>query len=197
LLDDFDGIEIAAAALQLVERERRLREAATAASPVTQREPGSMARASDFVGAIANQGGVSGAELGKVDVRESHTIVEVSAKVADAIIERVTGTEIKGRRAIVRRDESPESRPARGPRDRGASDFRGERGAPRGPRGDRGDRGERGDRGPRGDRPSRGEFRGPRSDRGDRGERGDRGDRGPRGPRSDRPPRPPREDRGA
>jgi hypothetical protein len=213
LLESYDGIEIAAAALQLLERERRLREVAEASAGATRREPSEMvklfvtvgardgARASDLVGAIANQGGVSSAEVGKVDVRESHSIVEVSANTADAIIERVNGTTIKGRRAVVRRDENAELRPSRPTRERSDRGDRGDR-APRGDRGDRGprsDRGERSDRGPRG----------PRSDRGDRGERGsergggrfERGDRAPRGDRPARSDRPPprrgREDRDA
>src|SRR5581483_9061841 len=177
LLDDFDGAEIAAAALQLLERERHARAALEAAS-ATRREPSSMvrlfisvgsrdnARPADLVGAIANQGGVSSSEIGKVDLRESHSVVEVSANVADAIIERVNGTTIKGRRAIVRRDEGVEGRG--------------------GMRGDRGDRGERGDR-PAGRPRDRGGP--PRRDRGDRGERGERPERGARPGRSERPGR--------
>ena len=182
LLGDYDGIEIAAAVLQLLERERQARQALANAAPAVARGSAPMvklfvsvgardnARASDLVGAIANQGGVSSAELGKVDVRESHSIVEVAPNVADTIIERVTGTTIKGRRAIVRRDEGVESRGGRPPR------------------GDRPDRGERGERGA---------FRGERSERGARPGRGERGDRNERSDRGDRPPRRPRtEDRG-
>jgi ATP-dependent RNA helicase DeaD len=126
------------------------------------------ARAGDLVGAMANQGGVSSTELGKVDVRESHSTIEVSAQVADTLIERVNGTTIKGRRALVRRDE-----PERGGR---------------GERGDRSDRGERGDRKERSDRArprEAGAARGERPTRGASRERPDRGER--------RPPR--REDR--
>jgi ATP-dependent RNA helicase DeaD len=145
LLVDYDGAEVAAAAVVLLERERQAHKAAMATVPISRRDPSEMAklfitvgsrdgaRASDLVGAVANEGGVSSSEIGKVDVRESHSVVEVSASVADALIERLNGTTIKGRRAVVRRDEG---RPAGG----------GDR--PRGP-GARGDRGERGDRGPR------------------------------------------------
>jgi ATP-dependent RNA helicase DeaD len=153
LLEDYDGIEIAAAALQWAERERAKVSAATSAvsspSPSAPREKstGPMvrlfvnvgtrdnARAGDLVGAITNQGGITSDDVGKVEVRESHSIVEVSPAVADGVIERVTGTTIRGRRAIVRRDEQ---KPARDT-DRGPRSDRGERGSPRG-----GDRGERG-----------------------------------------------------
>jgi ATP-dependent RNA helicase DeaD len=163
LLEDFDGIEIAAAALQLAEREKARVSAATsavasaAATVSRDRSAGPMvrlfvnvgardgARPGDLVGAITNQGGITSEDVGKVEVRESHAIVEVSPAVADGVIERVTGTTIRGRRAVVRRDEQ------RAPRDndRGARSDRGDR-APRGgdrgaPRG--GDRGDRGDRG--------------------------------------------------
>lgn len=184
LLDDFDGSEIAAAALVLLERERETIRAALAAVPVGQRPAGEMTRLfvsvgardgvrpGDLVGALSNQGGISSTELGRVDIRESHSVVEASSAVADTLIEKVTGTTIKGRRAIVRRDEQP-ARPERG--ERGDRPERGERGGPRG--------------GPRG--ASRGGP--PRG--GDRGERSDRGGprSGPRGPRRDdgdrRPPR--------
>jgi ATP-dependent RNA helicase DeaD len=155
LLEDYDGIEIAAAALQLAERERAKASATTSAvapSAVAPRERsvGPMvrlfvnvgardsARPGDLVGAITNQGGITSDDVGKVEVRESHSIVEVSPGVADSVIERVTGTTIRGRRAIVRRDEQRAPRDTeRGPRaaDRGArGGDRGERGAASGPR---------------------------------------------------------------
>jgi ATP-dependent RNA helicase DeaD len=125
LLDEYDGIEIAAAALQLLERERAERATPPAAtSPVRQREPATMvrlfvnvgsrdgARPADIVGSIASQPGVTSGDVGKVDVRESHTIVEVSTGVADLVIERLTGSSIRGRRAVARRDEGPSPRDA-------------------------------------------------------------------------------------
>jgi ATP-dependent RNA helicase DeaD len=149
LLEDFDGIEIAAAALQLAERERARSSAnsspaAPSAVPPRERSAGPMvrlfvnvgardsARPGDLVGAITNQGGITSDDVGKIEVRESHSIVEVSPGVADGVIERVTGTTIRGRRAIVRRDEQRAPRDADRPRgaDRGArGDDRGERGA--------------------------------------------------------------------
>ena len=53
------------------------------------------ARPSDLVGAIANHGGHRSGEIGKIDMRESHSIVEVAPSVADAVIEKVTGTTIR------------------------------------------------------------------------------------------------------
>ncbi|MEO7085215.1 MAG: DbpA RNA binding domain-containing protein [Gemmatimonadaceae bacterium] len=160
LLDEYDGIEIAAAALQLLDRARSSRAAVAPPStppPPGQRPTGDLVRLfvnvgsrdnvrpADLVGAMSNHAGISSADLGKVDVRESHSIVEVAPRVVETVIENVTGVSIRGRRAVVRRDEERprrERETERRPRD----DAR-PRGGDRG--GDRGDRGgERGaDRG--------------------------------------------------
>jgi ATP-dependent RNA helicase DeaD len=120
LLDEYDGIEIAAAALQLLDRARASR--ATLAPPAAPTVPGQRpvgdlvrlfvnigtrdnVRPADLVGAMANHAGIAGTDLGKVDVRESHSIVEVAPRAVDAVIEKVTGISIRGRRVVVRRDE--------------------------------------------------------------------------------------------
>ena len=140
LLDEYDGVELAAAALKLLEQEREAarerervaasaRVADTPASIARTRDSAAMtrlfvnvgardnARPGDLMGAIANQAGLTSADVGKIDIRESHSIVEVAAGAADTVIERVTGTSIRGRRAVVRRDEERPPRGAgRGPR---------------------------------------------------------------------------------
>jgi ATP-dependent RNA helicase DeaD len=107
--------------------------------PTGHRDPASMVRLfigvgsrenvrpSDLVGAIANQGGISSAELGRVDIRDSHSIVEVAAHVAETVIEKVNGVSIKGRRAVVRRDKEPGDA-RRPPRPSGGRDRRPPRG---------------------------------------------------------------------
>jgi ATP-dependent RNA helicase DeaD len=124
LLDEYDGIEIAAAVLQLLENERAARRSVSAAATATQgrRETHAMpagemvrlfvsvgsrdnVRPGDLVGAIANQSGVSSAEVGRIDIRESYSLVEVAPPAADTVIERVNGAVIRGRRAVVRREE--------------------------------------------------------------------------------------------
>jgi ATP-dependent RNA helicase DeaD len=155
LLDDFDCVEIAAAALQLLDRERadRAASATAVASAPRPREVGTMvplfvnvgsrdgARPADIVGSIASQPGVTGGDVGRVDVRESHTVVEVSAGVADSVIEHLTGSTIRGRRAIARRDEGrqPKREGAERGRDsggRGRPPSSRPRDAKRGPRDD-------------------------------------------------------------
>ena len=214
LLEEFDGIEIAAAVLRLLELEReRARERPAERGPRRDATGGSTApapggewtqlfvnigerdgaRVGDLVGAITGEVGLTREQIGRVEVRESHSTVQVAASVADRVVERLTGTMIRGRRAAARVDRvgaeragsGRGERPGRG--DRGDRPARGAAGRP--PRGDRGDRGpERGGRGaPRGD--ARG-ARGPSRGFGDR-ERGDAGSRGARGARGG----PPRRDR--
>jgi ATP-dependent RNA helicase DeaD len=216
LLDEFDGLEIAAATVHLLDAARAtpvvppaVVAAGTRERPAerqTERPAGTMirlfvnigardnARPADLLGAFANEGGIESVDVGRIDIRDSHSIVEVAPAAADQVIERVTGTPIRGRRAIVRRDEerprgSFGDRPAREPRDRPPRD-RDDR-----PRSDRSvrDRGDRPTR-DRGDRPPRDRGDRPPRDRGDRPMR-DRGARPPRAEWSPRSPRPPRGDR--
>lgn len=159
LLSEHDGVEVAAALLRLLEAER-----AKARTPQIQAQhPAAVTRLyfnvgtsdevrpGDLVGAITNEAGISKSDLGRVDVRDRHSTVEVSASVANAVVAKLTGVQIKGRRVIARVDEDrPRERPKR------SDDGRGERrGAPRGgPRGPRGPRdGSRG--GPPRGRPTR------------------------------------------
>ncbi len=180
LLAEYDGIEIAAAALRLLEAERlRAATAAPVHAPAMARLFVNVGesdgfRAGDLVGAITGHAGLTGRDVGRVEVRDRHSLVEVPAAAADAVAARITGVTIKGRQLVARLDqERPEGGP-RGPRrapgDRDARSAPGGRSGPR--RDDRGPR--RDDRGPRRD------DRGPRRD--------DRGapPRGPRGGEDDR-----------
>ena len=180
LLDEYDGVEVAAAALRLLERARSTEvvravstAAAAAASPAggwTRIFVGAGTRdrvgPGDLVGAITGEAGVTRESIGKIDLRENHALVEIATADAERVAGALTGTMLRGRRLIARLDKGRE-------------------GAGRGDRPDRGDRGGRA--GFRGDRAERGD-RGPRA----RGERGERGDRGPRRVRGDmerrRPP---------
>jgi ATP-dependent RNA helicase DeaD len=169
LLEEYDGVDIAAAALDLLEQERsrpRVVESVTnaPASEGFTRLFFSVGakdglRVGEVVATIGNDGGVQSSQLGKVDIRETHTIVEVVPAVATQVIEKLTGKTMAGRRLVVRPDQSagestPRSRSGP-PRREGARPPRAGAGAGR-PRSDRPDR-------PRGDRPDR-----PRSDRPDR-----------------------------
>ena len=164
LLEEYDGVDIAAAALELLEQER----AKPRNVPAPAEAPPSQGftrlffsagardglRVGEVVATIGNDGGVPSAEVGKVDIRETHSIVEVAPAKADQLIEKLTGKTMAGKRLIVRLDQATGSdagAPSRGamagrrPRPGGdrkftPSDARGPRsgGKPSGPRGSRG-----------------------------------------------------------
>ena len=165
LLEEFDGVDIAAAALELLELERarpRAPDATAAAAPkdgmvrlyfsVGARDG---LRVGEVVAAIGNDAGVPSPEIGKVEIRDSHTIVEVAPSSAAQVVEKLTGKTMAGRRLIVRPDQdsserTPRSREGAPPRrDAGPKRDGPPRGGARG-----GFTGER--RPPRGDGPPRG-----------------------------------------
>jgi ATP-dependent RNA helicase DeaD len=167
LLEEFDATEVAAAALNLLERERaQRRKAAEHAAPIAKARPsdgesrggGATAgmtrlfmtvgtrdgvKVGDLMGAIAGEGGIPGDHVGKIDLRESHALVEVAAADAPSVIERVNGKMIRGRKVVVRAERDREDRersagprgerPDRGSHDRGPRDGARDRGGP--PRG--------------------------------------------------------------
>src|SRR6266404_2812570 len=192
LLQEFDGTELAAAALHVLERERAQRRAAEVNQPAIARArpadaersragAGGMTRlfmtvgtrdgvkVGDLMGVIAGEGGIPGDHVGKIDLRESHALIEVAEADAAGVIARVNGSMIRGRRVVVRGERDREEREkAAGERERPDRSARGDR-PDRGARGDRPDRGARNDRprpprrGGPSERPSRGGS--PRRDR--------------------------------
>ncbi|MFL5573357.1 MAG: DbpA RNA binding domain-containing protein [Gemmatimonadaceae bacterium] len=185
LLREFDGTELAAAALHLLERERAQRRVADANQPAAARPrpsdgdraprgttPGMTrlfmtvgtrdgVKVGDIMGMIAGEGGIPGDRVGKIDLRESHALVEVAESDAAGVIARVNGAMVRGRRVVVRGERDKEDRersagprgdrPDRGPRDRSSRDRGGPpRGRSDAPRRGPSDRSGRG--GPRRDR---------------------------------------------
>jgi ATP-dependent RNA helicase DeaD len=158
LLESYDGIEIAAATLRLLDQTRSERDTArarpaearmtqSASSPSVGANGmtrifvnvGAMdnARPGDLVGAITNEAHITSAKVGKIDIRENHSLVEIATDVADTVVAKLTGSSIRGRRVIARIDQE---RSARGGQSR-----------ERRPGGDRGERGPRRDVGLRRD----------------------------------------------
>jgi ATP-dependent RNA helicase DeaD len=208
LLSEFDGLEIAAAALRLMERYRSEevarradaeRPVQRAAEPPADRgadrkgerheaRPGHTApargsagftrvflsvgdrdgvRPGDLVGAITGESGITSDRIGRVDIRDGHSIAEIASADADTVIEKMNGVTLKGRRVTARVDDRPAPRSREGgregrresggPRRSGPGDARrggsrdAGRGAREGARGFGGDRSrDRGERGPRG-----------------------------------------------
>jgi ATP-dependent RNA helicase DeaD len=73
-------------------------------------------RPADLVGAITNEAGIKGDQVGKIDIRETFSVVEVASAVADRVIRALNGTTVRGRSVRVDYDRkgapSPPRRPA-------------------------------------------------------------------------------------
>lgn len=108
-----------------------------------------------IVGALANEGGLSSKDFGRITISADHTLVELPKDLPKEVFDNLTDTRISGQRIDIR----PDTGGYRGGRDRGGFRGRDDRGGFRGGR-DRDDRGFRG----RG-RDDRGGFRGGRDDR--------------------------------
>jgi ATP-dependent RNA helicase DeaD len=61
-------------------------------------------RPKDLVGAIAGESGVTGREIGAIEIADRFSLVEVPEAAADEVIAALKGTTIKGRRPTVRRE---------------------------------------------------------------------------------------------
>ncbi|HVJ83955.1 MAG TPA: DEAD/DEAH box helicase [Planctomycetia bacterium] len=61
----------------------------------------------DMVGAIANETGIPGQDIGVVDLTDRFALVEVPSGAADHVIEAMQGVRIRGRKVMVRADRPP------------------------------------------------------------------------------------------
>jgi ATP-dependent RNA helicase DeaD len=79
-------------------------------------------RPADILGAIAGEAKVPGADVGRIEIRDSYTVVEVPADAADRVIAALNGTTMRGRSLRVdvdrkgSRPEVPGARRGPGPR---------------------------------------------------------------------------------
>ena len=62
------------------------------------------ASAKDLVGALIKEVGLQKGQIGKIDVRDSFSLVDVSADAAEQAVRRLTGVTIRGRRVTARPD---------------------------------------------------------------------------------------------
>jgi ATP-dependent RNA helicase DeaD len=67
-------------------------------------------RPQDLVGAIAGEAGLSGRDIGAIEIADRFSLVEVPATVAESVIAALRRTTIKGRRPTVRRERDPSGR---------------------------------------------------------------------------------------
>lgn len=119
LAPDLAATEIAAAALALLHRERGAdaRDAVVAPPKAWVRLFLSCGERDEIgpreiVGAIASEAGVSGKEVGKIQLRDKHAIVEVAEPEAARVVKALNGITLGGRSLRVDYDRQREKRPA-------------------------------------------------------------------------------------
>src|SRR5438477_720355 len=61
-------------------------------------------RPADLVGAIANESGMSGRDIGKIEMGNGFSVVEIPESSVDAVIDAMTDAKIRGKRVTVRRE---------------------------------------------------------------------------------------------
>ena len=66
-------------------------------------------RPADLVGAIANEAGISGRDIGSIEMGNGFSLVEIPEAVADSVVEALSGAKIRGQRVTVRLDRAAHS----------------------------------------------------------------------------------------
>ncbi|MFN3651785.1 MAG: DEAD/DEAH box helicase [Armatimonadota bacterium] len=137
LEEQFDPAEIAAAALKLLWKQQRHQASASEMEAEAGPPPeAGMARLfvtvgrqdglrpTDLVGAIANEAGLAGKEIGTIDIMDRCAFVEVPSHAADRVVKALNRTTLRGRKPKAERapegmaELRPEERAPR-PEDRG------------------------------------------------------------------------------
>lgn len=134
LIAEHDPVLLAAALWRLLETERsRSKRTAVAPAPALRMDP-SMAshprargdaprgaegaftrlflnigerdgmRRGDLVGAITGEAGIDGSRIGKIELRDTHALVEVASDVAEQVVARLTGVSMRGRKVVAKVD---------------------------------------------------------------------------------------------
>lgn len=115
LLERHDAVELAAAALKLAE-------GSPSGTPEPAPAPEGVAvyarlwvgigkkdgvKPGDLVAALANEAKVPAASIGKIDVRDLFTLLELRAENAEQAVRGLTGITLRGRRLVARLDRGP------------------------------------------------------------------------------------------
>lgn len=118
LFERHDPAEVAAAAVALLRKKTRGGAQGPAPSRATASGPTPWIRLfmsvgrrddagpGDIVGAITGEARVDAAKVGRIDMKDTFSIVEVDASVAEAVIGAVNGTSVKGRSVRVDYDRA-------------------------------------------------------------------------------------------
>lgn len=126
LFDEYSAAEVAAALSALLRRrqtETQTPHAEASGEPlpafvrlfvsVGQRDN---IRPGDLVGAIAGEASIAGSQVGRIEIHDTFSVVEVAATDADRVIRALNGTTLRGRSLRVdydRHTATPRERPAR------------------------------------------------------------------------------------
>ncbi|MBI4409061.1 MAG: DEAD/DEAH box helicase [Gemmatimonadetes bacterium] len=123
LFGESSAAEVAAAASALLRRRAPAEPAAAAPTPgaaprawvrlfmsVGQRDG---TRPGDVMGAVTGEAGVKGDQIGRIEIRDTFSIVEVAAEIAERVIQAMNGTTLKGRSLRVDYDRRPPASPGR------------------------------------------------------------------------------------
>lgn len=121
LLSQFDAATVAAAALRLAQDAPAARPAAAAASGGGESHAKLWVgigkkdniRPGDLVGALANEARIPADAIGKIELRELFSLVEVKTEHAEQAVKGLAGVNVRGRRLNVRMDRGPGTKPPR------------------------------------------------------------------------------------
>ena len=70
--------------------------------------------AADIVGAVTGEARIAGEQIGRIEVRDTFTVVEVDSSVAERVIRALNGTTMRGRSLRVDFDRKTAAPPRRG-----------------------------------------------------------------------------------
>lgn len=79
----------------------------------------------EIVGAIANEAGLDGRRIGRIDIRDDYSIVDLPPGMPNDIFLHLQRVYVRGQALRIRPSDEPPSRPRPGPRNKGRGNPRG------------------------------------------------------------------------
>jgi ATP-dependent RNA helicase DeaD len=125
LFHEFSPAEVAAALSALVRRKQPERDRPEPPAPAESSRGQPFVRLfvsagqkdgvrpAEIIGAFASEAGITGDQVGRIEIRETFSVVEVDPQVAERVIRGVNGTTLRGRSLRVDYDRKPGAGPKR------------------------------------------------------------------------------------